>query len=69
MVTVKSFKNKGEALTYHNLVINKVQMIKSLPKEYLLTFAITSDNLAKVIKNKTLNEYNTFFNKNYLELK
>jgi len=69
MVTVKSLKNKSDAMTYHNLILSKVDLIKNLPKEYVLTFAISSDNLSKLIKNKTINEYNTFFNKNYLGLK
>lgn len=69
LVTVKSLKNKSEAMVYHNLVLSKNEVVKNMPKELALTFAITADNLAKLIKNKNVAEYNNFFNKNYLGLK
>ncbi|MFL5753813.1 MAG: hypothetical protein ACJ76F_10435, partial [Bacteroidia bacterium] len=69
MVTVKSLKNKTEAMAYHNLILSKNEAIKNMPKELCLTFAITADNLAKLIKNKNINDYNNFFGKYYLGLK
>ncbi len=69
LITVKTLKNKTEALAYHNLVLSKSEVFANIQKENCSMFVITSENLVKLIKNKNTEEYKTFFNKNYLGLK
>ncbi len=69
LIAVKSLKNKTEAINYYQHLQSKADVFKPVEREQCSMFVISSDNLAKLIKNKNTEVYKTFFNIHYLNMK
>ncbi len=69
IVVIRKFDTKDQAMRYYNEVKDKKGFLgetdkKTYNKEF---FAITQENYRRVLKNKTLEGYRTFFGDNYLK--
>jgi hypothetical protein len=68
-IIVKSHKNKLDAMTYHQLINGKNEVFTDIKKEFCTLFAISADNMTKLLKKKNFQEYADYFTKNYLGIK
>ncbi len=66
IITVKSFKNKAEAMDYYTTFKVNKKEVKSLNKKFQY-FVITSQNFSTFFVDKDFDEYQTFFDDNYIK--
>lgn len=65
IVLVKSFQNASKAMEYHAMLIGDLKVFKDMSnKDYKVT-VISSDNWARLFKDKKKLEYIAFFEENY----
>jgi len=66
-VTVKSFKNKNQAMNYYESISEFGDFFKNLDKGSYRHFIISSENFVKFYKDKNIANYYKFFKENYLD--
>ena len=69
LILVKTFKNKAEAMAYHNLINTRPEVFENIDKSLTQGFAITFDNMQMLLKEKNQSEYFQFFADKYLGIK
>lgn len=67
IVVVGSFDSKEKATNYYTLLIQKQNMINQSGKNSFAIFAISTDNLELLLKDKTLESYANFFMSIYVK--
>ena len=65
MILVKQFKNAELAMDYYNKIQDGNQFFDALETEYHI-FVIDDKNFSVFFKNKNLEQYLVFFEKNYM---
>jgi len=67
-ISVLSFKNKEIAMIYYNEVLNEEGLLSNIKEDRENKFLIISqDNLLQLSRNKSIDAYNRFFQKNYVQ--
>jgi len=69
LITIKTFKDKDEAMDYYNFLLATPELFKNMDKKDYQIFAISIDNMASLLKNPSPDEYKIFFNAKYLGIK
>lgn len=65
-IMVKKFANKAEALNYYNLLKSKPEIFAELTPGSYQVMAISTENFALFFKDKNVETYRSFFEKNVL---
>ena len=65
IIVIRRFKNKAEAMTYYNGVQRNSDDFMKSGTSYKL-FPVTQDNYRQILKAKSIDGYQEFFNANYL---
>ncbi|MFC2086170.1 tetratricopeptide repeat protein [Bacteroidota bacterium] len=66
-VTVKSFKNRNQAMNYYESITEFGEFFGPLDPKSYRQFVISSENYVKFYKDKNINKYYRFFKSNYLK--
>ena len=69
LVLLKTFQDKNDVQSYNDFVIKKPELVENLQKEVISIFGISEENLILLLKKKNIEEYKTFYNKNYVNKK
>ena len=69
MITIRTFTNKDDAMGYYNFLLTKPAVFTGIDKKTYSIIAITTDNVGALLKTGNFDEYNAFFNTNYLGIK
>ena len=67
IVVIRKFDNKEQALRYYNEVRLQKDFLGETPKKTYNKefFAVTQENYRRILKNKTLDGYRTFYEEHY----
>jgi hypothetical protein len=65
LIISKTFKNKKRTDVYHNYLLKNKKIFSDLKSKEYLHFIITENNYQLLIKNKALDKYLLFYQKNY----
>ena len=65
LISVSNFENKDKAMLYFNLLKSDNDIFSKLSPSNYVQFIISVDNYPKMFKNKDVDNYNSFFLKNY----
>jgi tetratricopeptide (TPR) repeat protein len=70
MVTIKSFPNAREAMTYYDYLMADVDVFKGdIKKDIIEVYAILPENIALLYQKRSADAYKIFFEDNYRKLK
>ena len=69
LITIRSFKNKDDAMGYYNFILTKPDIFAGIDKKNYYLIAITSENVGTLLKPGKIDEYKSFFDAKYLGLK
>lgn len=69
LITIRTFKNKDEAMGYYNFILSKPEIFASVDKRNFYVMVITTHNVGLLLDSGNFDAYKTFFNVNYLGLK
>jgi len=67
MITVSNFKDKDTGMTYYISLRNNNNLISALEKIGAKWFVVSAENYSILYKQKDVDNYKLFFDKNYLE--
>ncbi len=67
MVTVKSFENKAQGMSYYRTIKDNPEIFKDLETNEYRQFVISADNFAIMFKDQDITKYIKFFTTKYLE--
>jgi len=66
IILVKNFGNSSNGIDYFETIRENISAIPSLPKDQYQQFIISAENFPVLYKEKQIDEYLGFFQKNYL---
>ena len=69
LVTIRTFKNKDDAMGYYNFLISKPEIFKNIDKKDYQVMVISTENVGALLKKDNFDDYKTFFNAKYLGIK
>ncbi|MBI5219528.1 MAG: tetratricopeptide repeat protein [Bacteroidia bacterium] len=67
IISVKSFANKIQGMSYYNSIKNNPEIFKDIAPNDYRQFIISADNFAALFKDQDVGKYVLFFTKKYLE--
>ena len=67
IITISNFQNKEKAMVYYNLLKSDKTVFAKLKPSDCKLFVISVDNYPSMFKNKDIDNYYNFFEKNYLK--
>ena len=69
MVTVRTFTNRDDVMSYYNFILTKPDIFTNIDKKNYSLIVITTDNVGALLKTGNFDEYKAFFDAKYLGLK
>ncbi|HTA62891.1 MAG TPA: hypothetical protein VK835_10565, partial [Bacteroidia bacterium] len=69
MLTVRTFTNKDDGMSYYNFILTKPDIFTNIDKKNYSLITITTDNVGALLKTGNFDEYKAFFDAKYLGIK
>ena len=66
-ISVLTFKDKEAAMNYYIGVMNEEGLLNKIQDSEVKFFVISQDNLVQLSRNKSIDSYNRFFQRNYIQ--